>query len=1031
MSRPSTRLPLVTLCRTAWLLYVVGALVAPVRAQYQFDVWTTDNGLPQNSVNAILQTRDGYLWFATFDGLVRFDGVRFVVFNSANTKGVRSSRFTRLYEDRAGNLWLATENGGLTRYRGGVFRTYTTQDGLPSNYVRLMREEADGSLVMQTDAGFVRWKDEKFSRLQPEQAGLFPGFGHPLSPGIVWYLERDRWLRVFQGRVTREIPAEKVAVSDIKHAYEDQQSTFWVVVAPASLRRFKDGQWTAYTVGDPQTQGSIQAFREDRQGNIWIGTSVGALFRFRDGQFTSYALPAGVSGYRIAMIYQDRDGVLWLGTSNGLLRMREQIIRSYAEQEGLAGNNVYPIFEDRQGAIWIGSWSGLTKYEHGVFTIQHTPDGQPFGLVTALYEDREGNFWVALYGGNIWRYKDGQATLFTPQEGTLAKTGVHAIYQDRAGNLWFGSRNGLTRYKDGAATRYTTQDGLIGNEVKVIYEDRQGTLWVGTMTGLTRYRDGVFSAYREKDGITGSQVRALYEDSDGVLWVGTYDMGLIRWQQGQFTRYTSRDGLFSDGVFRILEDGRGYFWMSGNTGIYRVSKQELNDFAAGKSKTIISTPYGKLDGMRHAECNGGSQPAGIRARDGKLWFPTQGGVAVLDPAAALINPQPPPVVIEEFRLQREPVALGAGVRVLPGQGDFEIQYTALSFIKPEQVRFRYQLAGLDDEWREVGARRVAYFSHVPPGDYVFKVIAANSDGVWNMVGASLRVTVVPPFWQRWWFVALTVASCVGLLLLGYRRRVAQLERARAAQEAFSRQLIASEERERKRVAAELHDSLGQRLVLVKNLLLMQLRKPAANGAQSEQLNEISAEVSQAIAEVKEISYNLRPHQLDQLGLSKALKALIKRAGDSSGIAFSAEIEAMDGLLTPEAEISLYRIVQESINNIVKHAGATAARVTLLRDAAGVRLEIRDDGCGFSLTEGGGRKADAVDSIALLPAETLSPPTNPPSALRPPPSRGFGLIGIVERARLLGGQAHIHSAPGAGTTITVQMELRNGHPTPAN
>jgi signal transduction histidine kinase len=481
------------------------------------------------------------------------------------------------------------------------------------------------------------------------------------------------------------------------------------------------------------------------------------------------------------------------------------------------------------------------------------------------------------------------------------------------------------------------------------------------------------------------------------LWIGTYDGGLGRFKDGRFTRYTVKEGLFNNGVFQILEDERGNFWMSSNRGIYRVSKQELNEFAAGKLRAITSIAYGKSDGMRNVECNGGLQPAGIKSRDGKLWFPTQEGVAVIDPAVMTTNPKPPPVLIESFQLNRTPVAFDREVRIAPGQQNFEIEYTALSFINSEHLRFRYKLEGLDHDWVEAGTRRTAYYPHLPPGEFAFKVIAANSDGIWNLEGKELKVIVLPRFYQRRRFVVLISIGLAGLAFLGYRYRVSQLERARATQQAFSRQLIASQEAERKRIAAELHDSLGQRLVVIKNLALMHLNSVSkngegANGADRAQIEEISAEASQAIGEVKEISYNLRPYQLDRIGLTKAIEAIIRTARSASEIAFSAEIDELDGVFPKDDEINFYRVVQESVSNILKHSQATEASVIIRRSPGGLRLMIRDNGKGFT----------------------------PNTAKSDSPRGGFGLIGITERAQLLGGKPIIYSAPGQGTAISIEI-----------
>ncbi len=453
--------------------------------------------------------------------------------------------------------------------------------------------------------------------------------------------------------------------------------------------------------------------------------------------------------------------------------------------------------------------------------------------------------------------------------------------------------------------------------------------------------------------------------------------------------------------------------MSCNRGIYRVRKQELIDFAEGKTKAITSVAYGKSDGMLNVECNGGRWPAGVKTRDGKLWFPTMGGVVMIDPATVKANTQPPPVVIEGMKINNEAVAAESwqsaiqtpqpAIQMRPGQENFEIEYTALSFINAENLRFKYKLENADADWIDAGTRRTAYFSHLALGDYVFKVIAANSDGVWNNAGQSLRITVLPPFYRTWWFVLLTVVTLLGLATLAYQYRIRQLQQLQRAQQNFARQLIASQEAERKRIAAELHDSLGQHLVVIKNLALMWLQRHTNDEAQP--IRDISATTSQAISEVKEISYNLRPYQLDRIGLTKAIEALLKKAEAASGIRFTAALDDLQDALPKESEINFYRIVQECVNNILKHSQATEASVSIRHRGphrephrgTTLRMTIQDNGKGFT------------------PGIAASD------------KHGFGLTGINERAQLLGGQAIIQSAPNQGTTITLELTLLPGDP----
>ncbi|MGA9773332.1 MAG: two-component regulator propeller domain-containing protein [Blastocatellia bacterium] len=956
-------------------------------ARYHFDVWTTDNGLPQNSVSSILQTRDGFLWFTTSDGLVRYDGVHFTIFNAGNTKGLKTSRISWLFEDREGLLWIIAEDNSLILYNEGRFTTLTTDDGLPKNQVLQMNCDSDGGFIVRTTSGFARWQQGRFVPYVPG----FSGLPFPLQSGVVWYLEDFRLHRVENNRVTAVVDVSGLTDYIIRNLYEDREGSLWIGTSKGVVIRFRDGKFTIYSKKEGLPGNRINIIREDRHGNIWIGLSGGGLFRFKDEIITSYTVADGLADNNIAAIYEDREGILWIGTIGGLSRLRDDIITSYSTADGLAANNTYSICQDRDQTIWIGSWPGLTRYKDGRFTSCSEQYGVTSALVTALMIDREGGLWIGIWGEGVRRWKDGNIISYRDKD-KLPSTIVRTILQDRSGAIWFGCSEGLASYKDGAFTSYTTKEGLPANVVNVIFEDSRGNLWIGTQKGLYSYRDGQFSSYLQEKNLSDQIVRAIYEDSEGAIWIGTYNNGLMRIKDGRMIGITQKEGLFNNGVFQILEDATENFWISCNLGIYRVSKKELNDFAEGRSRSITSIPYGKRDGMLNSECNGGVQPAGIKARDGRLWFPTQGGVAIVDPLTVPVSAQPPPVVIEAFLLNQEPVSFHEAVRVEPGTENFEIHYTALSFIMSERINFKYKLEGLDRDWIDAGTRRVAYYSHVPPGNYNFRVIAANRDGVWNLEGASIEVRIIPPFWRTWWFFSLALVTLAGVALFSYKLRIAQLEKAARAQEAFSEQLISTQEAERQRIAAELHDSLGQHLLIIKNSALIGLN--SENG--KEQLGDISETASQAIDEVREISYNLRPYQLDDLGLTRAIESILKKIEDAAEVRFLSVIDSIDGIFSSEAEIHLYRIVQESLNNIVKHAQASSAHIRIERNGRRVEITIQDDGRGFS------------------PEKTARTERG-----------GFGLKGIAERARMLGAKYVIHSAPGQGTVITLKLEAADG------
>lgn len=982
--------------RRWWLIFMLplglalacgqSAHAQPASPAYLITAWTTKEGLPQNTIYDIRQTRDGYLWFTTLDGLVRYDGVRFHIFNKSNAPGLPSNRITCLFEDADGALWVGTEDAGAVRYAQGKFTAFTTSDGLPHNLIHEIEAEPKGGVRITTRDGFAFWQA---GRLLPnvELADSSQRKRYLAPSGALWTLTPAGLRRSKDGLTTDYGVLVKIDDLRVARLYEDRQGQLWFGAYPRVLFKIKGDTITRY---GPQhglpAQFGLSAILEDSQGALWFGTTAG-LLRLHQGQFTRYTKQDGLADNDVAALFEDREGNLWAGTNTGgINRLSRKFITTYSTAAGLHNGNVYPILEDRAGHIWIGASDSLMRFADGRFTNYLNKDGLPSIHVQSLHEDRAGRLWIGDYGGLGW-LENGRYNL----ANFIPKGNVNALHEDRAGNLWVGSEHGLFKCREGACVTYNTQNGLPGQNVKMIYEDRRGDLWIGTYGGLARWRGDQFTAWTERDGLASDRVRYIYEDAEGVFWIGTYDGGLSRFKEGRFTNYRVEQGLYNNGVFQILEDARGLFWIGCNKGIYRVSKQQLNDFAAGKISSIICAAYDQRDGMLSAECNGGRQPGGLRARDGKLWFPSLDGAVVVDAAAAPLNLVPPPVWIEAVVLDRTNLPLGQEVRIAPQQKYLEISYTGLSFVKSEQAQFKYKLAGQDTDWQEAGTRRVAYYSYLPPGSYTFNVIAANSDGVWNQEGAALRIEVLPPYWQRWWFVVLATLSLVAVVALAYQQRLRQSERARRAQEQFARQLLASQEGERKRIAAELHDSLGQRLIVIKNLALLLLHHSADAETTTQRVEEISGETSQAIHEVKEISYNLRPHQLDQLGLSKTIESLLRRVGNSSGIPFSIAVENIDGLLSKEAEIHLYRIVQECVSNIVKHAQATTASVEITRQPDGVRLTIEDNGRGFN-------------------------PNHAPAAHQ----RSFGLLGLAERTRMLGGTQTIRSVPDQGTTIIIHI-----------
>ncbi len=986
-----------------WLLCCITGFAQSI--SYRFDHWTTDNGLPQNTITGMVQSRDGYLWLTTFDGLARFDGVHFTVFDKGNTRGINSNRFTCLYETSDGSLLFGTEDAGLTVYYNGIFTAYTATGGLPSNRILSIFSDLNGEPVIRTLNGPVYLRGGKIVPAPSQYQN--PGMKFYRSPsGTQVTMDANGIKQVKDGRVI-EYPFKSIEkrISAGAALYEDSQANLWLYEM-RNVYKLRDGTITSY----PQIE-ALRAVCEDADGGIWFGRPIGVkaegdfLVRFKDGRFTSIGQADGILPSVIYSIVKDREGTIWLATSRGLYRARKRLLTAFSTENGLANHEVYPLMQSRNGDVWVGTALGLNRVRLAEGKFESFSRIQEDAIIQAFWEDAPERVWIGTVG-RLRRYENGKI------RELLKDVTVFDVKPDRAGNYWIATTRGVFKLNDDkVAAYYTTKEGLAGDDVKIIHQDRQGTLWFGTYGGLTRLKDGQFASYTEADGLTGNHVRTIYEDAEGTLWIGTYDNGLSRFRDGRFFNYRTEQGLFNNGVFQILEDRRGYFWISCNKGIYRISRRDLNEMAEGRLSNIKSIAFGKDDGMVSTECNGGRQPAGFVAQDGKLWFPTMGGVVVIDPEAAQVNPLPPPVKIESVRLERNPMDFGDGLTVAPGRRDVEIAYTGLSFLKPEQVKFKYKLEGLDTDWVDAGTRRVAYFPYLSPGSYTFRVIAANSDGVWNTEGAALRIVVQAPFYRTIWFGALVVLSIGGIAYVAFRTRVAQLQRRQEEQAVFSRRLIESQENERKRIAAELHDGLGQSLLVIKNRALVGGMSPEDAGMSKEQFEEISLTASQAIDEARRIAYDLRPYHLDRLGLAQSLEAMIERVAASTPIQFTINVPLLDGVFSKEEEASFYRIVQECVNNILKHSQATEALIAIVREEEFITLTVSDNGKGFVATPVEARHAGSTEKKAAEVSHSHQAHAG-----------GFGLIGMAERVRMLHGIYTLETAPNQGTTITVKFPV---------
>jgi ligand-binding sensor domain-containing protein len=769
--------------RNPWMIalwaLLAGALATPSRAfepddgptHFGHDAWDSDAGLPQNSVQVILQTRDGYFWLGTQEGLVRFDGVRFTVFDTRNTPELKDDWVQALAETRDGTLWIGTLSG-LARRRAGRFESAGEGTDLDRALIGSLVAARDGTLWIGSSAGLGRLRDGKLVLLSEKDGfprdrirSLYEDEAGRLWFGLPYGLARLADGELSVQAVKDGFPGTPLAIDG------DRAGGVWVGTARGLVHVQRSG-FRLYAEEEGLATTLARAVLRDAAGAVWVGTGDG-LYRFSDGRFTRYASVNGLSSDRILTLYEDKAGSLWVGTTDGgLNRLKNQRVVNYTRHEGLSDDKVWTVFEDRAGAVWAGTADGsLDRLRPGGGSFEHV--AKVGTTVLSIAQDHAGDLWVGTQGAGLVRFHDGKSKRYTASDG-LPGNWVTSLCVDRRGALWIGTvGNGIARYRDGVFRAYHVRDGLPSEQIFSIFEDRAGAIWIGTFGGgVARLAGDQFTTFTTRDGLAHDIVISVYEDSEGNHWIATRG-GLSRYRDGKFTTYRQKEGLFHDAVQRVVEDGHGYLWLTSNRGIFRVRQSELSAAADGGGR-LHPVPFNTASGMRSAECNN-AQHGVLRSRDGRLWFATVKGLAMADPARIQVNATPPAVAVEEVLSGGETLDVRGGVRLPAGRSDLEFRYTAFNYSNPTSVRFRYRLEGLETRWVEAGARRTAYYTHLPPGGYRFHVIAANEDGLWNDAGALLPVRLDPRFYQTDWFRALAALAVVGLALGVHRLRVRQIE----------------------------------------------------------------------------------------------------------------------------------------------------------------------------------------------------------------------------------------------------------------
>jgi ligand-binding sensor domain-containing protein len=744
------------------LALLAAALPAPAADEHRKlsqcirENWTYHDGLPHNLAHRVAVARTGYLWIGTQEGLVRFDGVRFKVFAPLDTPGLAGNEVSALLEDERGVLWIGTSNG-LSRMRAEVFEQV---DLGTDAAVSAIASDGDGGVFVGTETDGVRHvlagdpvRVERLSGLPDVRVNTL------LRAGKTVWIGGNRGLSRLIGGRLEVLGRSGLPHENVEAIAETRDGTLWVGTSGGLARR-RPGQASFERVACAGTA-SVYALQEDHAGALWMGTGGGPLLRITGEQ--AEAVRGTGSPTDIQTLAVDANGNVWAGSeSGGLFRLGFGPAATIAKEEGLAADVVWSVREGRDGAVYMGGDGGLDRLvgDH----LEHLHVSELHGAsVAGLFEDRAGNLWVGTDVAGLFRFSAGEVTRFGTESG-LGRSMARAIHEDARGTIWVGAVHGMYRMEKGRFSALTFDPALAGDTVNAIAERPDGSLWVGTTTGLARVEEARVVPVVINGQRIRSDVPALHAEPDGSIWIGTSGMGLARLSGGRLDRWTRREGLHEDTVLAILDDGAGHLWLSGNHGITRVSEVELEEVAAGTRGVVAPTVFGTADGMRERECNGGVEPSSYRGHDGRLWFATIRGAVVIDPSLVKPNPTPPPVHIEELVVDGHPQSPSGPLRFPPGTRRVDVRYTGLTLAEADRIRFRHRLAGLEEAFFDAGNERVAHYTNLGAGRYVFEVSAANASGVWSDK-ESLTFEVEPHLWQTRWF-AVAVGTITLVLAVG-------------------------------------------------------------------------------------------------------------------------------------------------------------------------------------------------------------------------------------------------------------------------